>query len=129
MLAAVGAGGALGSLARYEIALAVPTSPGGFPWATWLVNVSGALALGVLATLVVERWPPTRYVRAFAGVGVCGGYTTWSTFLVDTALLTRDRHVVVAVAYVAATMTAGLAAAVAGVWLARLWATDRRQKR
>lgn len=124
VLLAIGAGGALGSVARYGLTLAAPTSAGGFPWATWGVNVSGALALGILATLVIERWPPTRYVRPFVGIGVCGGYTTWSTFMTDTTSLARDGHTAVMVGYVAATLTAGLAAAFVGVWLGRLWPTD-----
>lgn len=97
--AAIGLGGALGGVARYEIALAAPTSAGGFPWATWWINLAGALVLGVVVTLVVERWPPTRYVRPFVGIGVCGGFTTWSTFMTETALLLRHHRVVLAVLY------------------------------
>lgn len=124
MLLAVGAGGAIGSVARYEIGLAFPAGAGGFPWATWLVNVSGALVLGLLVTLVVERWAPTRYVRPFAGAGVCGGYTTWSTFMAETVLLTRDRHAVLAAVYVVATLVAGFGATVVGVRLARTWSVE-----
>jgi fluoride exporter len=121
VLVAIGAGGALGSVARYEVALAVPHTPGGFPWATFLVNITGSLALGLLMTLVAERWPPTRYVRPFAGIGVCGGYTTWSTFMTDSTVLMRDGHLAMAVGYLAATLVCGLAATTAGIGLGRLW--------
>lgn len=100
---------------------------GGFPWATFLVNITGSLALGVLMTLVVERWPPTRYVRPFVGIGVCGGYTTWSTLMTDSILLMRSRHVLIAVGYLAATLVCGLAATMACIWLSRLWPVDGRR--
>jgi fluoride exporter len=127
VLAAIGAGGALGSLARYEVALAVSVGAGGFPWATFLVNITGSLALGVLMTLVVERWPPTKYVRPFVGIGVCGGYTTWSTLMTDSILLMRSGHVLIAVGYLAATLVCGLAATMAGIWLSRPWPVDGRR--
>lgn len=97
-----------------------PSDPAGrLPWAIWVINVSGSSALAVAVTLVVERWPPTRYVRPFLGIGFCGGYTTWSTAMTDTVLLVRDRHTRTAVAYLAASLAAGLAATVAGIWVAR----------
>jgi fluoride exporter len=129
VLVAIGAGGALGSVARYEVAVAVPTAVGEFPWATYLVNVTGSLALGVVMTLVIERWPPTRYVRPFVGIGVCGGYTTWSTFMTDSTLLVRGGHLAMAVGYLAATLICGLAATMAGIRLGRCWPGDRRRAR
>lgn len=126
VLVAVGAGGALGSVARYEVAMVAPRTAGGFPWATFAVNVTGSLILGLLVTLVVERWPPTRYVRPFAGIGICGGYTTWSTFMTDSALLVRDGHAALAALYGAATLTCGLAATYVGIGLGRSWPVDRR---
>lgn len=119
VLAAIAVGGALGGVARYEISLAHPSTPGGFPWATWAINISGAFVLAVIVTLVVERWPPTRHLRPFLGAGFCGGYTTWSTAMTDTVLLVRDHHTRIAVAYLAASLAAGLAATVGGIWLAR----------
>jgi fluoride exporter len=127
VLVSIGSGGALGSVARYEVALAVPHTPGGFPWATFLVNITGSLALGLLMTLVMERWPPTRYVRPFVGIGVCGGYTTWSTFMTDSTLLARDGHLAMAVGYLAATLVCGLAATIAGIGLGRLWPAHGRR--
>jgi fluoride exporter len=127
VLVAIGAGGGVGSVARYEVALAMPHGPGGFPSATFLVNVTGSLALGVLMTFVVERWPPTRYVRPFVGIGICGGYTTWSTFMTDSTLLLRDGHLAMAIGYLAATLVCGLAATIAGIGLGRLWPVHGRR--
>jgi CrcB protein len=126
VLLAIGTGGALGAVARYGIGKRWPVEPGGFPWSTLAINVSGSLALGVLVTLVIERWPPTRYVRPFAGIGVCGGYTTWSTFVTEAALLVRDDQTGVAMIYLAVSVVAGLAATYAGTGLARLWPTESR---
>jgi CrcB protein len=121
VLAAIAAGGALGAPARYELALAVPTAKAGFPWSTFWINVSGSLVLGALVSLVIERWPPTRYVRPFAGIGFLGAYTTWSTFMVDTDLLVRSHHFPVAGAYVVATLLSGLLAGYTGIMAGRLW--------
>lgn len=128
VLIAIGSGGAVGAVARYEIALAAPVSPTRFPWSTWAINVSGSFVLGVVATLVLERWPPTRYVRPFVGIGICGGYTTWSTFMTETVLLVRDHRPVLAAAYMVASMTAGLAATYAGMWAARRPGRARRRR-
>jgi CrcB protein len=117
----VAVGGALGALARWGVAEAVhPDGPlTGFPWATFLVNVTGAFALGVLMVLVTERWPRTRHVRPFLGVGVLGGYTTFSTAMADThALVDADRGVLLA-AYLVATPVLGLLAVWAGLVITR----------
>jgi fluoride exporter len=118
-IAAIAAGGALGAPARYAIGLAVHVAPGSFPWATFWINLSGSFALGLLVTLIVERWPPTRFVRPFVAVGFLGAYTTWSTFVVEADELLAHGHAAVAAAYVAASLAGGLAAVLAGVALAR----------
>lgn len=115
----IAAGGALGSLARWAVSQAVPGSPWGIPWGTWLANVTGGLALGVLMVFVLDVWPPRRYVRPFLGVGVLGGYTTFSTYMLDTRTLLADGHVAAALGYLFGTLVAGLLAVAAGVVLAR----------
>jgi CrcB protein len=117
--AAVALGGAIGAPLRYEIGLALPAGGGAFPVATFLINISGSFVLGVLVTLIAERWPPTTYVRPFAATGVLGAYTTWSTFMVDTNDLAKAGHVAMAAGYVGATLAAGLVAAYAGIRLVR----------
>jgi CrcB protein len=119
VLAAIGSGGALGAVARYEITLAVPVSPAAFPWTTWAINLTGSFVLGVVATLVLQRWPSTRYMRPFVGVGICGGYTTWSTFMTETVLLGRDGRPGLAAVYIVASVIGGLAATYAGIWVVR----------
>ncbi len=121
VLLAVAFGGMLGGIARYGIGLGVHTPAGGFPAATFIINVSGSLALGALLALIIERWPPTQYVRPFAATGFLGAYTTWSTFMVDADLLVKDGHAAVAVAYVAATLVAGLLAVYLGIVAVRRW--------
>ena len=83
VLAAISAGGVLGALARYGLGLAWPQPPPGFPWATWTINVSGSFLIGVLMTAIGRWHPRQRYLRPFLGAGVLGGYTTFSTSIVD----------------------------------------------
>ena len=81
MLAAVAVGGSAGSAARYEVALLLPHDAGtGVPWATLAVNAVGCLLIGVLIVLVEGRHP---LLRPLLGVGVLGGFTTFSTYAVD----------------------------------------------
>lgn len=117
---AIGGGGALGTLARYGTERVLATASHGFPWGTFTVNVAGALVLGAVLTLVLERWPPTRYVRPFAAVGFCGGFTTFSTFVVEADRRAWAGHVGLAAGYVVASLAAGLVAVAAGVTLARM---------
>lgn len=118
LLAVVAAGGALGSLARWGLAEALPHGASGFAWGTFIANVTGALLLGMLMAVVLDR-PTSRYLRPFLGVGVLGGYTTFSTWMLDTRGLLATGHLPLAVAYLAGTLLAGLAAVVLGLGLAR----------
>lgn len=101
-------------------------APGSFPWATFWTNVSGSFALGVVLALIVDRFPPSRYLRPFVATGFLGAYTTYSTFAVETDVLFKDGHAAVAVAYVAASLVAGFLAVWAGI---RLAAVGRRLER
>jgi CrcB protein len=116
---AIAAGGALGTLARYGVERAVAVSTDGFPWATFVVNVAGSFLLGVILTLVTERWAPTRYVRPFAVIGFCGGFTTFSTFTVEAVRRVQDGHPAVAIIYLLTSLVAGMAAVGLGVLVAR----------
>lgn len=119
VLVAIAAGGALGAPARYGVARLVPVEREAFPWATYSVNVGGALALGLLMALLLERFPPTRYARPFLGIGFLGSFTTFSTFAVEADMLVRDGRAGTAAAYVLATVLVGSAAAWAGLALGR----------
>jgi CrcB protein len=115
----VACGGAIGAPARYGIDVLLPTSTHGFPAATYIINVSGALLLGLLYTFVQARYPADRLVRAFFGTGLLGAYTTFSTYMVETALLTRGGYAGLSALYLFGSVIAGLLAAVLGVALGR----------
>lgn len=110
----------LGAPARYGIAQVVHITPGTFPWGTFWINVSGSLALGFLLGLVLERFPPSRYLRTFLATGFLGSFTTYSTFAVETDLLIKNGHVGVALAYAGGSLVVGLAAVWAGLAAARI---------
>ncbi|RFU42043.1 CrcB family protein [Actinomadura logoneensis] len=118
-LGAISAGGTLGALARYGLATAFPHGPGGFPWATFWTNVSGCLVIGVLMVVVTEAVRPHPLLRPFLGVGVLGGFTTFSTAMVDVHQAVRDGASGTALAYLAATLLTALAAVWTGVRLTR----------
>jgi fluoride exporter len=120
VLAAIAAGGALGAPARYEVAQIIHVAKDTFPWATFWTNISGSFALGFLLVLVIERFPPTRYLRPFFATGFLGAFTTFSTFAVETDLLIKDGHAVLGVTYALASLAAGLAAVWIGILFARL---------
>jgi fluoride exporter len=110
VVAAVALGGALGAPARYGISLAAHVDPGTFPWGTFWTNVSGSFALGLFLALVLERFPPSRYLRPFVATGFLGAYTTYSTFAVEADLLVKNGHLGIALIYVVASFGAGLTA-------------------
>ena len=116
---AVLAGGALGSLARAGTAEAFPTRSGEWPWATFAVNLAGALILGWLTTRLTEMVAPTRYVRFLLGTGFCGALTTFSTFQVETLRLAKDGHADMAAAYAVASLAAGMLVVVGATVAAR----------
>ena len=120
VIAAIAVGGALGAPARYGVAQVVHVGAHGFPWATFWTNVSGSFALGVVLALVLERFPPTRYVRPLVATGILGAYTTYSTFAVETDLLVKDGHAATGLAYAAASLVTGLVAIWAGLVCARV---------
>jgi fluoride exporter len=112
-LVAIFAGGCLGAVARAGLAEALPHDPGRWPWATFIVNLVGAFALGYFTTRLQERLPLSSYRRPFLGTGVCGGLTTFSTMQLE--LLTMIKaDPALAAAYAAASVIGGfLAIAVA----------------
>jgi CrcB protein len=119
ILLAISGGAMGGATARYKLATVIPVPSGGFPWATFWTNVSGSLVLGFLLVLLLERFPPTRYARAFAGTGFLGAYTTFSTFSVETDVLLKEGHPATAAVYVVASLVVGVTVAWLGVLLGR----------
>jgi CrcB protein len=119
VLGAIALGGALGAPARYGVAQIIHGSANGFPWATFAVNVSGSLALGLILVLLVRRFPANRHLRPFLATGFLGAYTTFSAFAVETDLLIKNGHAGVAVTYAGTSLIAGLVAVWIGMQLAR----------
>jgi CrcB protein len=109
-LAAIFVGGAIGALARYGLAEALPHDAGTWPWATFAVNIAGALALGYLTTRLQERLPPTAYRRPLLGTGLCGALTTFSTMQVELLQMLDDGRAGLAAGYAAASIVAGVLA-------------------
>jgi CrcB protein len=130
VLTLIALGGALGALARWATSVAWPAPPGSFPWATLQVNVVGCALIGLLMVVVRRRGTEGRYARPFLGVGVLGGYTTFSTYALDVHSLLLAHRVVPAAAYLVGTVVLGLAAVWCGVCAGRLlvraWARRER---
>jgi CrcB protein len=114
---AVALGGALGAVARYGLGLALPTRPGQFPWGTFIINISGGLAIGVLVVLVTEVIRAHRLVRPFVVTGILGGFTTFSTYTVETQELLGAHAAATALVYLFGTLFAALAATAVGAGL------------
>ena len=109
-LAAVFAGGALGTLARALLATLLVTQPGHWPWATFIVNIVGAFLLGYFTTRLLERLPLSAYRRPALGTGLCGGLTTFSTMQVEIVRMLEGHYYGLAAGYTAASVAAGLLA-------------------
>ena len=118
-LAAIFAGGFLGAVARAELGQALPHDPGGWPWATFVVNVVGAFLLGYFATRLQERLPPSSYRRPFLGTGVCGGLTTFSTMQVEILQMLDRGRIGLALLYAAISIAAGFAGVIVATNLVR----------
>ena len=108
-------GGCVGALARWGVTLALPRSPGHWPWATLTVNLAGCLLMGVLLAVLGARRPEDDRLRTFLGAGVLGGFTTFSAFAVEVADLLRAGAPALAVGYVAVSVLGGLLAVAAGL--------------
>jgi CrcB protein len=119
VMLAIFLGGALGTLARYELAAHHPITAGGFPWVTLLVNLSGSLAIGLLVPLTQHASPRAPLLGPFLVIGLLGGWTTYSTLAVESTLLVKDGDVGTMVAYLVATVAGGLTLVVAGHGLGR----------
>jgi fluoride exporter len=120
ILLAVALGGALGSLLRYFTASAIQSAAWpGYPWGIFVVNITGGLAMGLIVELSALKLQLTPEVRAFLTVGVLGGYTTFSTFSLDSVLLIERGQYMTAALYVTGSTLLSILALFAGLWLVR----------
>jgi CrcB protein len=113
----VAAGGAIGSAVRYGVWRLVGAA--GWPWSTFLVNVTGGLLMGLLTGWLLARGGPEP-VRLFLGVGVLGGYTTFSAYSLDMIAMVERGDWAGALAYGLASMLVAALALAAGLWLGRM---------
>jgi CrcB protein len=122
---AVLVGGGIGSVIRYAVTIGITQRLGaGFPWWTFIINVTGSLIIGIVAELTQTRvFAGSALVRVFLMTGVLGGYTTFSTFSLDALVLMREGDQLLAFAYVAGSVVLGIAAALGGVALVRAFST------
>ncbi|MEO3927416.1 fluoride efflux transporter CrcB [Micromonosporaceae bacterium B7E4] len=118
VFAAVALGGALGAAGRYGLAVLWPRAPTGVPWATLLTNLSGCALIGLLMRLVTTAAAPHRLVRPFLGTGILGGFTTFSTYAVETRGLLAAGRPGAAVGYLLGTLAGALVAVRLGMWAA-----------
>jgi CrcB protein len=119
IVAVIAIGGALGASVRHLISEALPQASQGFPFGTFVVNVSGCLLIGLLMVSIVEVRRPHRLARPFLGVGLLGGYTTFSTYVVETVGLIQAGDPWTAFTYFGGTVVGALVAVQLGVLLAR----------
>ena len=118
----VALGGALGSLARYIVGIYAGRWLGtAFPWGTLLINVTGSFLIGAFAESFALRWDAPQSTRVFLVVGICGGYTTFSTFSLDVVTLLNRGEIFAATAYMAASVVLSVAALYAALHLLRMW--------
>jgi fluoride exporter len=109
-LAAIFAGGFVGAILRALVADWIPHDPDSWPWATFAVNIAGALVLAWLVTRLQERLPLSAYRRPLLGTGFCGGLTTFSTMQVELLGMLDAGNVGLALGYAAASLAVGILA-------------------
>jgi CrcB protein len=119
IVTAVAAGGAIGSVARYFVSTIQNPTWTGFPYGIFTVNVTGGFVMGLLTELMALKFSVSPEVRAFLTTGIMGGYTTFSTFSLESALLIQRGAYVTATGYVAGSAILSIAALFCGLWLVR----------
>ncbi len=109
-IAAIFAGGFVGAIARAALVEALPHAADEWPWATFIVNVVGAFALGYFATRLQERLPLSSYRRPFLGTGICGALTTFSAMQFELLRMLDGGEYGLAVVYALGSIVAGFIA-------------------
>lgn len=116
-------GGAIGAGLRFGLSQALPYSGQGWPWSTFVANILGGLAMGILAAWVLRGDSSAEPLRLFVGVGVLGGFTTFSAFSLEMARMIEQGHTGLAAGYAVASVLLALAALFSGMTAAKaFWA-------
>lgn len=119
VLPTIAIGGMLGASARHALELIWTVRPGEFPWATFVTNLSGCALIGLLMVYVVDLGAGHPLLRPFVGVGILGGFTTFSTYTVQTTDIIGDGDPRLALAYMFGMVAAALVAVTLGLFLGR----------
>jgi CrcB protein len=120
LILAVAIGGAIGSVARYLVGIGSGKLFGiGFPWGTLVINVTGSFLIGAFVGLFATKWDLPQVARVFLTVGICGGYTTFSTFSLDAWYLIERGQMAASTAYVLGSVVLSVAAFFAALHLIR----------
>jgi fluoride exporter len=120
IILAVALGGALGSVARYLVGVGSGKMFGvDFPWGTLIINILGSFLIGVFAELFALKWDLPQTGRVFLTVGICGGFTTFSTFSLDSYVLLEHGELWAAAFYMIGSVVLSIAGLFAGLHLIR----------
>jgi CrcB protein len=123
LVIAIAVGGALGSLARHFLSSAIYSATGtAFPWGILIVNILGGLFMGLIVELGALKLNYSMEMRAFLTTGILGGFTTFSTFSLDAALLIERGELVSAAVYMVVSVVLSVLALFSGLWLVRAFA-------
>ena len=115
----IGCGSFLGGAARYLISVAMKTMSKGFPWGTLVVNLVGCLVIGLLWGFFSKNFSESSSWALFMTVGICGGFTTFSTFSKEAIIMLQSGNIVGLISYIGVSVIAGVALVAAGYYLAR----------
>jgi fluoride exporter len=113
------AGGAAGAVLRFQLARSLPASAGGWPWPTFAANLAGGLAMGLLTAWLLRQGETGEPLRLLLGVGLLGGFTTFSAFSLEMAQMIERGQTMLAAGYAVASVSLALAALFAGLALGR----------
>lgn len=119
ILFSIAAGGAIGSLLRYFVASAIQRPTTMFPIGIMVVNITGGLIMGIIVEASALKLQLSPELRAFLTVGILGGYTTFSTFSLDSALLIQRGDYMGAATYIIGSTVLSILALFTGLWLVR----------
>ncbi|NDF12042.1 MAG: fluoride efflux transporter CrcB [Proteobacteria bacterium] len=119
-LAAIAAGGAIGSVLRYLLSGRIMAMvSNGFPYGTLIVNILGGFAMGVIAEYLGRHYPEQNMLRLFLTTGILGGFTTFSAFSLETMVLLEKGELLLASFYIIASVVISVAALAGGVFIIR----------